>query len=133
MRFRQDVENMVADLRGAPRQHSLARRREESGKLRKRTFKPTELDNLMEVILEQHQIGQDSLENVIMAHWKAIVGERTAHRCRPQRLVNNQRLVILAGNPVVRQELQFMQNKILRKIHQLPGCQCVREVVVLNG
>ncbi len=122
MQFNRDVQNLIANLRGVP---------EDRGRSRKRDA--TDLDSLVEVIFERHQIGQDNLENVIMANWKDIVGERTAHRCRPQRLVNNRKLVILAGNPVIRQELQFMQNKILRQLHALPGCQCVREIVVLNG
>ena len=122
MKFSRDVQNLIANLRGLP---------EDRG--RSRTRAATDLDSLVEVIFERHQIGQDNLESVIMANWKQIVGERTAHRCRPQRIVNNRKLVILAGNPVIRQELQFMQNKILRHLHTLPGCQCVREIVVLNG
>lgn len=122
MHFRRDVENLIADLRGLPNSRSRAKVRA-----------ATPLDNIVEVIFERYQIGQDNLENVIMQHWKDIVGEKTAHRCRPQRLVNNQRLIILAGNPVIRQELQFSQGKILRKLHTLPGCQCIRDVVILNG
>nr|WP_281398180.1 DUF721 domain-containing protein [Ruficoccus amylovorans] len=93
----------------------------------------TTLDNLVEVIFERYQIGKDNIEDVIMANWKDVVGERTAHRCRPQRLVQGRKLIILAGSPVIRQELQFNQNRILRKIQALPGCHTINEIVILNG
>ncbi len=122
MHFRRDVENLIATLRGLPANRSRAKLRN-----------TTNLDNLVEVIFERHQIGKDNIEDVVMAHWKEIVGERTAHRCRPQRLVQGRKLIILAGSPVIRQELQFNQNRILRKLHALPGCHTINEVVILNG
>lgn len=122
MHFRPDIEDLIASLRGIPARRSRARMRSAAT-----------LDNLVEVIFERYQIGQDNIEDVIMANWKDVVGERTAHRCRPQRLVQGRKLIILAGSPVIRQELQFNQNRILRKIHALPGCQTINEIVILNG
>ncbi|MDP0495992.1 MAG: DUF721 domain-containing protein [Verrucomicrobiota bacterium JB024] len=122
MHFRPDVEDLISSLLGTPGRASRAR-----------TRSPVTLDNVVEVIFERHQIGKDNIEDVIMAHWKEIVGERTAHRCRPQRLAKGTKLIILAGSPVIRQELQFSQHRILRKLHALPGCHTINEIVVLNG
>ncbi|MGE9294319.1 DUF721 domain-containing protein [Ruficoccus sp. ZRK36] len=122
MHFRPDIEDLIASLRGIPGSRSRAKMR-----------RTTSLDNLVEVLLERHQIGQDNIEDVIMQHWKEIVGERTAHRCRPQRIANGRKLIILAGSPVIRQELQFNQHRILRQIHRLPGCHTINEIAILNG
>lgn len=68
-----------------------------------------------------------------MANWKAIVGEKTAHRCRPQKIVKERVLVITATNSVVRSELQFNQRQVLKRIQQIEGCEGIRELVIKAG
>lgn len=122
MKFSQQAESLIADLRDVPFQKSAAK----VGDI-------IPLDNLVEVIFEKYKIGRASVEDTIMAQWREIVGEQTAHRCRPHKIVDGRRLIIITNNAVLRQELAFRKSDILRKLRTLPQCENVRDLVVRTG
>jgi len=119
MHFSREVNNLIANLRGVP---------EDRSRSRPRGAKP--IDSVVEVILERYKIGQPTAEEVIVKHWKAIVGEETAHRARPMKLVNGKQLIILAANSVIKQELLFAERQILKRIRALPECSAIRDVSI---
>lgn len=122
MQFSRDANSLIADLRGIKYKRSPARLRD-----------VVQLENLVEVILQKHRIGKASVEDTIMAKWRDIVGEQTAHRCRPHKIIDGKKLIIITTNAVLRQELMFRKTDILRKVRALPECGTVREIVVRAG
>jgi hypothetical protein len=104
------TNNLIATLRGLPEDHSVAK------------LRPAfPLGNLIEVLEQKYKIGQEKIEDLIAKHWTALVGEHAAHRSAPQRVVGGGILLIQVNNPMLRQELQFQQHKILDRLHRLPG------------
>ncbi len=98
MHFSREVNNLIANLRRVP---------EDRGRSIPRAVKP--IDSVVEVILERYKIGKPTAEEIIVKHWKEIVGEQTAHRARPMKIVNGKQLVIYASNSVIKQELLFQE------------------------
>ena len=123
MPFSKHAEALISDLRGLPAPRSRARVR--SGTV--------PLENLVEVALKNYKVGERTVEETIMKNWRAIVGEKTAHRCSPQRIAPGQRLVINAPNSVVRQELQFRKRELLRTIRALPDCERINDILLTHG
>jgi hypothetical protein len=123
MQFHPQVENLIADLRGLPR-----------GYRNLRSHPLVELGSVVEVLEEKYQLGNAGIEPTLIKHWRYLVGERAAHRCAPQRLMDSgSRLVVYAANSMVRQELMFEQTGILKRIHSLEGCHVVRSLTIRMG
>lgn len=118
MKFNRYTENLIANLRGLP---------EDRKRSKIRAIMP--LGNLVDKVVARYQINQPRLEDTIMANWKSIVGEKTAHRCSPLKIVQQKRLVVFTANAIVRSELKFNQRAILKKINALPKCHHIREIV----
>jgi len=123
MPFSPEAEELIANLRGLPYRRSRARTR--SG--------TAPLENLVEVALKNYKVGERSVEETIMRNWKHVVGEKTAHRCSPQRIAPGNRLIVFAANSVVRNELQFKKREILKRIRELPECERINAVVLVHG
>ncbi len=122
MKFRRDVENLIACFRGLPEDRSVATMRE-----------ATPIDSLIETLFEQYRINKPTVEQVIMTHWKELVGEFHAHRSIPQRIVNGKTLVVAVSNAVARQELQFRLRDVLARLRKIPGCNSIQEIVLRAG
>lgn len=122
MPFDKNAENLIANLRGFP---------ENKSRSIKRAAVP--IDSVLEVILERYRINQPRVEDTIMSKWKEIVGERTAHRCSPQRIVQEKKLLVFAANSTVRSELKFNERNILKKLKSLPGCDRIEAIVFHTG
>lgn len=122
MKFPKQVNELIAELRGVPADKSRARDRP-----------TTAIGNLVEVILQKHRLGKVSVEDSIMARWRDIVGEQSAHRCRPLKIIDGRQLIIVTTNAVLRQELMFRKTDILRKVREIPECSTIRELVIRTG
>lgn len=122
MPFNKQTENLIANLRGLPESKSRATVRS-----------VTPVDTLVDAILERYRINQPRVEDTIMSRWKEIVGERTAHRCRPQSILQEKKLLVFAANSIVRSELKFNEKKILKKLKSLPGCERIQALVFQTG
>jgi len=122
MQFSRHVENLIANLRSLP---------EDKGRsIVRHTYRS---DALMEVILERYRIGQTRPEEIIMRHWRSIIGEAFASRCSPRRLDRGHRLIISVATPTLRQELVFQKSMLLNRIRRLKGCEEIREIVFQVG
>jgi predicted nucleic acid-binding Zn ribbon protein len=122
MMFPRHIENLIADLRNLPHNHSKARLRKE---------RP--LSALIDLLTEKHAIEQPSCEKIIMKHWRDIVGSAMAHRCKPQKILHGNMLVIVTANPTLRNELALRKHEILSKIRTLPSCQGIQELFFKHG
>ncbi len=110
MEYSRSTNNLIASLRGLPTDHSVAK------------LRPAfTLGNLIEVLEQKYKIGQERVEDLIAKHWTEMVGEHAAHRSCPQRIVGGGILLIQVSNPMLKQEMQFQQQKILDRLHRLPG------------
>lgn len=119
MKFSRHVENLIANLRGLPEKYGRSRPRPVA-----------QLDDLLEAVLDRYRVGQPTPEQRIIENWKSVVGERTAHRCRPERIDRQNRLVIAAANSVIKQELLFQKRVIIQRIQALPDCRHIRDITV---
>jgi len=121
--FRREVENLIADMRGLPRNLSRARVREA-----KRAA------DLMDTLLQKYRIGMAKPEDAIREAWPEIVGEANAVYCQPERIGRGGRqLVVAVSNPIVRQELHFHKATILGRVRAIPGCEAIREIALRAG
>jgi hypothetical protein len=110
MEYPRQTNNLIAALRGLPEDRSVARLRPAFA-----------LGGLIEVLEEKYKIGQEKIEDTIAKHWASLVGEHAAHRSTPQKVIGGAILLVQVNNPMLRQEMQFQQHKILQRLHQLPG------------
>lgn len=121
-RFSRKIENMIADLRGVPRDISRSRIRE-----------PKTSADLMDRLLHKYRIGMATPEEAIRDAWVEIVGEPNAAYCHPDRIARNRQLVVAVSNPVIRQELLFHKATILKRIQAIPACHHLKEVAFRAG
>lgn len=88
----------------------------------------------MDRILKNLKVtSSETPEQTILANWESLIGRSSAQRCAPGRIESNGTFIILAPNPVIRQELALQKKRILFKIRQLPGCLCVRSILLRGG
>lgn len=122
MKYPRHIENAIADFRGLPRpnEHEW-----DAG--------PQGMGSLVEVLVQRFSIGRERPEQVIMANWRELVGESNANRCAPERIDSEGRLVVAVANPVLRRELHFSREKIVRKLRLLKGCSEIRDIEFRAG
>lgn len=88
----------------------------------------------MDRILDSLRVTSESTpEQTILENWSQLVGATCAKRCTPGRIERDGTLIILAPNPVIRQELGLQKRRILFKIRKLPGCLFVRSILLRGG
>lgn len=120
--FSADDLALIDRFRGAPRNPV------------RKTRSPGALGARMDGILASLRVNTgETPERTILAHWKKLLGPERAGRCAPARLQRDGTLVVLAPNPVVRQELSFEKRKLVAKIRRLPGCGFVRAILLRGG
>lgn len=120
--FSKLAEELVCDLRGVPS--------DEPRRAKKRPTQP--LAALVEKLLQAHQIGRESPEQIIRDHWVALVGAANASYSHPARLERNM-LTVLAAHAVVRNELFHHRAEIVARIRLLPGCDTVKALSLRAG
>lgn len=120
MRFSRTVEELIADLRNLPGPEGNAQERSPKG-----------FGDLVEWVVERHEIGKHTLEERILAEWPQIVGPAFAKRCQPVRIDPSGTLLLEAGNATVRRELIFMEDRILTALGSLEGGDRIHRVALL--
>jgi hypothetical protein len=121
-RFNRQVENLIADMRGLPRDESRSRLRETEP-----------VSELVDRLLRKHHVGLSTPEEAIRDAWREIVGEPNAAYSHPLRIDRERVLVIGVSNPVVRQELMFHKAFILHRLQSIPACHHIMDVVFRTG
>ena len=95
--------------------------------------RPTQsLNDVLEQLLQKHQIGRESPEHTIRSHWREIVGEANASYSHPAMIERNM-LNVLAAHSVVRNELFHHRSEIVARIRKLPGCEHVKAINLRPG
>lgn len=90
------------------------------------------LADVVEQLLQKHQIGRESPEYTIREHWPALVGVANASYSHPGMIERN-RLIVLANHAVVRNELFLHRDEIVARIQKLRGCEHVKALHVRPG
>lgn len=119
--FSRDIENLIAQFRGIPRDLSRSTLRDSKG-----------INFLIDNCVKSYKIGEEHHTDQIMANWKDIVGIKNAHRCCPKTFSRGN-LVIAVANPVVRNELQFKSREIISQIQALQGCESISGITFVAG
>jgi len=117
-RSQRRVANLIAQFCGVAPDRSRSRPRDTK-----------EASGLMDHLLRKHRIGMKTPEEAIRDAWTEIVGEANAQYCHPLRLDREKTLVVGASNPVIRQELLFHKRMVIERIHAIPGCEGISDVV----
>ena len=120
--FSKLAEELVGELRGIS--PGIPRR-----SVRRQT-RP--LSDVVEQLMQKHQIGRESPEQTIRDKWSTLVGESNAAYSHPARIERNM-LVVLAAHSVVRNELFHHRAEIVARIRKLPGCAEVKALNLRNG
>jgi hypothetical protein len=120
--FSRIAEELVGDLRGVAF--------DEPKRSKKRATRP--LTNLIEELLQKHQIGRNSPEHTIRDQWASIVGTANATYTHPAMIERN-RLIVLTRHAVVRNELFHHRDEIVARIKKLPGCEHVKALHLRQG
>ncbi|BET69159.1 hypothetical protein ASA1KI_40770 [Opitutales bacterium ASA1] len=121
-KFSRTAENLIADLRGLPRNNSRSRLRE-----------TRDLSGLVDQLLHKHRIGMSTPEESIRDAWQEIVGEANCRFCHPLRIDRNRTLVVGVSNPVIRQELLFHKALVLQRVQAIPACRHLQDVSFRSG
>lgn len=121
--FSRLAEELIGELRGVAF--------DEPRRSKKRPSVP--LAGLVESILTQHQIGRDSIEHTIRAHWPELVGAANAAYSHAVRIERERRLVVHVAHAVVRNELFMHRAEIVARIQALPGCEGLKEINLRAG
>ncbi|MEO7599772.1 MAG: DciA family protein [Opitutus sp.] len=100
----------------------------------KRTVKrPTQgLNSVLEQLMTKHQIGRPSAEQAIRDQWPQIVGNANAAHSHAATIERN-RLIVLVGHSVVRNELFHHREQIMTRIRMLPGCESIKSLNLRAG
>jgi len=120
--FSKIAEELVGDLRGVGS--------DDPPRSRRRATQP--VGALVEQLLQKHQIGRASPEQLIREHWVELVGAANAAYSHPARLERN-RLIVLAAHAVVRNELFHHREEIVARIRKLPGCESLKALTLRAG
>lgn len=91
--------------------------------------KISSLRQWIQYLFETFKLNEERIEQVLMEHWKQIVGSTFAHRCVPQKILDGRILIIRTANPIIRQELHFQTNNILKKIRELPKGNTINQII----
>ena len=121
--FSKLAEELVGELRGVPY--------DEPRRAKKRATQS--LAAVVEQLMTKHQIGRDSPEHTIRAHWPALVGPANAGYSHAVRIERDKRLVIHVAHSVVRNELFLHRAEIVERIQKLPGCAKIKELNLRAG
>ena len=122
MRLPHNIEQAIAEFRGLPLPD-----------FDERHISAKPLDSLIEVLIERHSIGKLRPEQTIIENWRTLLGDTNAHRCSPERIDTQHRLLINVSNPVLRRELMFDRNRLLARIRELEGCGHITAVEFRQG
>lgn len=114
--------NLVAQFCGVLPDRSYSRPRDTRG-----------VGDLVEHLMRKHRIGMKTPEDAIRDAWTEIVGEANAQYCHPMRLERDRVLVVGTSNPVIRQEMMFHKQTIMKRVREIPGCEGIAEVVFRAG
>ena len=120
--FSKLAERLVGDLRRIPSEDPPRSRRRAT----------QSLADLVEQVLQKHQIGRESPEHTIRGQWSTIVGVANAAYSHPGMIERN-RLIVFSGHAVVRNELFLHRDEIVTRIKQLPGCEHVKAIHLRAG
>lgn len=120
--FSKLAEHLVGDLRGVPS--------DDPPRARKRPTRA--LNELLDELLQKHQVGRSSPEQAIRDHWVEIVGTANAAYSHAVR-IERSRLLVLVAHAVVRNELFHHRDEIVARIRQLPGCAAVKTLLLRTG
>jgi hypothetical protein len=108
MEFSRKVQNLIADFRGLPRDNSPSLLRNE-----------WPVERLFQDILKKYVTKSDATIGAeIFENWSRIVGNMFCELCTPHRITATNALIIGVQSSVVRQELFFRREEILRNICQ---------------
>lgn len=119
MNFSKNIEDLIADFRGLPRNTTASSK-----------HPPVPLDNLLVVLKEKYKLEKPSTERTLVENWVEIFGTKLAGRCNPVRIKEERVLIVSVTNQTLRSELQFRKRAILKKIHTLPGCTSIKEIII---
>jgi hypothetical protein len=120
--FSKIAEELVGDLRGMAFEEP-----------RRTVKRPTqELSSVIDQLMTKHQVGRPSAEQTIRDHWVEIVGAANASYSHAVTIERN-RLVVLAGHSVVRNELFHHRDEIVARIRQFPGCETIKSLNLRGG
>lgn len=135
--FDRTTRNLVADLRGLPRESGAAEERRFSGTagladllLRAADADPGAVKALRELAGNAVRIedrAEDARDRILDA-WPAIVPKALRTSCFPVELTKDA-LVVLCTSAVARNELRFAERMVLDAVRALPGCFGVNRIV----
>lgn len=119
--FSRETENLIAQLRGLPKNSSKSR------------LRPSKtIEDLIDFNLKSLKLGAPRPEESLMANWKMIVGEKNAPRSCPKSITRNV-LFITVANSIIRNEMEFEKINILKRIHSLAHCKNIVSLRFLVG
>ena len=120
--FNRKTNNLIASFRGLPPDQSRAWNKKE-----------TDLETVMDKLVQRFKIESTRPEETIAHEWISIVGESNAKHANPWRLDRGRTLYVHVNNPVVKQEMQFGKKTLLNRLNKLPGCSDIREIIFRAG
>ncbi len=121
-KFSRSVQNLLANLRGVP---------EDRGRSTSRSSKS--LDDALTEVFQKFRFDRVTPEDTLIAQWHTLLPLKLARRSAPQKVQADGKLIVQCENSIVKTEVQFHAKTMLAKIQQLPGCQVIRSIALINA
>jgi hypothetical protein len=86
------------------------------------------VDNLINALLLQNEVGHMNAESMIQAHWVDVLGPQMAPLCVLRKIDSKGCLHIGVSDAVARQELNFERQRLLKEFRNLPECQYLKKI-----
>jgi len=98
----------------------------------KRTKKPLILGNILKSYCNREGLNRRMTEQRLLDVWEEAVGEGVAQRTEPIR-IKNRVLFLKVTNSVWMQQLQFMKELIIKKLHEKTGVDFLQDIRFFIG
>ncbi len=89
--------------------------------------KPSGIGEILEVQCRRLGLSRRMNEQRLLGAWSEVVGEGVAERTQPVR-IENRVLLLKVTNSVWMQQLQFMKELIIKKLHDKTGIDWVKDL-----
>jgi len=85
------------------------------------------VEEVLKNITTDSRLKESIYKELILKQWPEIVGEKLVYQTRPKKL-KNKILFLSVSNPIWAQELNFIKDKLIKKINQTLKQKIVRDI-----
>ena len=110
--------SLLASLRGLPKENNQIH------------YNVKKFNQVIDDLIIKDQFKILKPHNIILHNWKHIIGNRYAHLVYPHSILPSGILKIKVTNAIVRNEIIFLRQNILKRLRDLPYCKNITNIII---